>query len=100
MKAVILVLLSVLIAVPAFAGAPVNGTYKSTDIGGLMLPGRYSELWFGGKLVVNNTLNEQSWDGSTLGRAVALVLSVDLRPTGLAGQHRERAPATARRSGK
>ena len=67
MKAVILVLLSVLIAVPAFAGAPVNGTYKSTDIGGLMDPGRYSELWFGGKLSVNNTLNEQSWDGSTLG---------------------------------
>jgi len=67
MKAVILVLLSVLIAVPAFAGAPANGTYKSTDIGGLMDPGRYSELWFGGKLAVNNTLNEQSWDGATLG---------------------------------
>jgi hypothetical protein len=67
MKAVILVLLSVLIAVPGFAGAPLNGTYKSTDIGGLMQPGRYSELWFGGKLMVNNTLNEQSWDGSTLG---------------------------------
>lgn len=67
MKAAILVLLSIMIAVPAFAGPPANGTYTSTDIGGLMLPGRYSELWFGGKLAVNNTLNEQSWDGGTLG---------------------------------
>jgi hypothetical protein len=67
MKAVIVVLLSVMIAVPAMAGAPANGTYTSTDIGGLMQSGRYSELWYGGKLLVNNTLNEQSWDGSTLG---------------------------------
>lgn len=67
MKAVIVVLLSIIIAVPAFAGPPVNGTYKSTDIGGTMLPGRYSEYWFGAKLSVNNTLNEQSWDGATLG---------------------------------
>jgi hypothetical protein len=64
MKAAILVLLSIMIAVPAFAGPPANGTYTSTDIGGLMLPGRYSELWFGGKLAVNNTLNEQSWNGA------------------------------------
>ncbi len=67
MKAVIVVLLSIVIAVPAMAGPPVNGTYTSTDIGGSMFPGRYSELWFGGKLMVNNTLNEQSWDGATLG---------------------------------
>jgi hypothetical protein len=32
-----------------------------------MLPGRYSEYWFGAPLAVNNTLNEQSWDGATLG---------------------------------
>jgi len=67
MKAVIVVLLSVMVTVPALAGPPTNGTYTSTDIGGTMLPGRYSELWFGGSLAVNNTLNEQSWDGSTLG---------------------------------
>jgi hypothetical protein len=67
MKAVILVLLSIVLAVPAFAGPPANGNYTSTDIGGAMQPGRYSELWYGGKLLVNNTLNEQSWDGSTLG---------------------------------
>jgi hypothetical protein len=67
MKAVIVILLSVLISAPALAGAPVNGIYKSTDLGGLMLPGRYSESWFPGPLAVNNTLNEQSWDGATLG---------------------------------
>lgn len=67
MKAVIVILLSVLISAPALAGAPVNGTYKSTDLGGTMLPGRYSEYWFGAPLAVNNTLNEQSWDGATLG---------------------------------
>jgi hypothetical protein len=66
MKAVIVILLSVLASVPALAGPPANGTYKSTDIGGTMLPGRYSELWFGGPLAINNTLNEQSWNG-TLG---------------------------------
>jgi hypothetical protein len=67
MKAVIVILLCVLISAPALAGPPNNGTYKSTDIGGTMLPGRYSEFWFGAPLAVNNTLNEQSWDGATLG---------------------------------
>jgi hypothetical protein len=67
MKAVIVILLSVLVSVPALAGPPNNGTYKSTDIGGTMLPGRYSEYWFGAPLAVNNTLNEQSWNGATLG---------------------------------
>jgi len=67
MKAVLVVLLSMIVAVPALAQAPANGTYTSTDIGGTMLPGRYSESWFPTKLSVNNTLNEQSWDGGTLG---------------------------------
>ena len=67
MKAVIVILLSVMVSVPALAGPPNNGTYTSTDIGGTMLPGRYSEYWFGAPLAVNNTLNEQSWDGGTLG---------------------------------
>lgn len=68
MKAVLVVLLSLVVAVPALAGPPVNGNYTSTDIGGSMLPGRYSESWLGGgKLSVGNTLNEQSWDGATLG---------------------------------
>ena len=64
MKAVLVVLLSIMVVVPAFAGAPVNGTYTSTDIGGSMLSGRYSESWYPTKLTVNNTLNEQSWNGA------------------------------------
>jgi hypothetical protein len=64
MKAVLVVLLSIMVAVPAIAGAPANGTYTSTDIGGTMLPGRYSESWYPTKLSVDNTLNEQSWNGA------------------------------------
>jgi len=64
MKAVLVVLLSIVVAVPALAGPPVNGTYTSTDIGGTMLPGRYSESWYPNKLTVDNTLNEQSWNGA------------------------------------
>ena len=67
MKAVLVVLLVLLTAAPVFAGPPANGTYTSTDIGGLMLPGRYSESWYPTKLTINNTLNEMSWDGATLG---------------------------------
>lgn len=67
MKAVLVVLLSIVVAVPAFAGAPQNGTWTSVDIGGPMLAGRYSESWLPAKLSNNNTLNEKSWDGSTLG---------------------------------
>jgi len=67
MKSVIVVLLSIMVAVPAIAGPPVNGTYTSTDIGGSMLPGRYTESWNPGKLTAGNTLNEESWNGATLG---------------------------------
>jgi hypothetical protein len=67
MRIVLTLFLCIVVAVPAFAGPPVNGTYTSTDIGGSMLPGRYSENWTPAKLSVGNTLNEQSWDGGTLG---------------------------------
>jgi len=67
MKAVLVVFLSLLTAVPVLAGPPTNGTYKSTDIGGTVLPGRYSESWYPTKLSPNNTLNEKSWDGAVLG---------------------------------
>jgi len=67
MKALLTLLVCVVAAVPALAGPPTNGTYTSTDIGGTMLPGRHSESWFPSKLSINNTLNEQSWDGFTLG---------------------------------
>ena len=67
MKAVLVVLLVLVTAVPALAGPPISGTYTSVDIGGTMLPGRYTESWFPTKLSVNNTLNEESWNGAALG---------------------------------
>ena len=67
MRILLTLFLCIAISAPALAGPPANGTYTSTDIGGTMLPGRYSESWYPTKLSVNNTLNEQSWDGSTLG---------------------------------
>lgn len=66
MKSVMVFFLAVIVAVPAFAGAPTNGTYKSTDLGGLMLQGRYTESWNPSKLMVGNTLNEASWNGAAL----------------------------------
>jgi hypothetical protein len=67
MKALLAFLLSLMIAMPAMAGPPAEGTYKSTDIGGTMLTGFYSETWNGGPMSVLNTVNEESWDGATLG---------------------------------
>jgi len=66
MKILLTLFLCIVLATPVLAGPPADGTYTSTDIGGTMLPGRYSESWFPGKLSINNTLNEQSWNG-TLG---------------------------------
>jgi len=67
MKTLIVFLLSLMVAAPVLAGPPADGTYKSTDIGGVMLTGTYSETWVGGKMSAGNTVNEASWDGSTLG---------------------------------
>lgn len=67
MKTLILVFLSLMVAVPALAGPPADGTYKSTDIGGVMFTGFYSETWNPGKMAVGNTVNEESWDGSVSG---------------------------------
>lgn len=67
MKSLLALFLCAVMVTPVLAGPPANGTYTSTDIGGTMLPGRYSESWYPNKLTVNNTLNEQSWDGAVLG---------------------------------
>jgi hypothetical protein len=67
MKTLLAFLLSLMVAIPVLAGPPADGTYKSTDIGGTMLTGVYSETWNGGPMAVNNTVNEASWEGSTLG---------------------------------
>lgn len=73
MKFAIAFLLALFVAgalvAPASAGAPIPGVYKSTDIGGTMQPGRYSESWTvaNGHLTLGNTTNKYSWDGFTLG---------------------------------
>jgi hypothetical protein len=53
-----------LAAVPALAGPPATGVYYSTDLGGLMLTGRFSESWVdpGDHLQVGNTFNAESYD--------------------------------------
>jgi hypothetical protein len=53
-----------LAAVPVLAGQPQTGVYLSTDMGGQMLTGRFSESWVdpGSHGQVGNTLNAQSYD--------------------------------------
>lgn len=64
-----LVLAATLLALPALAGPPIPGIYLSTDMGGPMLTGRFSESWVGTGAdgQIGNTINAQSWDGTTLG---------------------------------
>ncbi len=64
-----LILGMILLAAPVFAGAPIPGTYLSTDMGGPMLTGRFSESWVGvgGPGQIGNTVNAASWDGALLG---------------------------------
>jgi len=53
----------------ALAGAPIPGVYTSTDIGGVIPPGHYSEGWYpgGSAITAGTTLNCGSWDGTSLG---------------------------------
>jgi hypothetical protein len=49
-------------------GTPINGIYKSQELGGTVIDGHWSEAWFGGQEgAVGSTINAASWDGSTLG---------------------------------
>ena len=58
-----------LTASASLAAAPLPGTYMSTDIGGTIPAGRYTEGWDadGGALLASTTQNCGSWDGSVLG---------------------------------
>jgi len=68
MTRIAIVGLALLVAVPAFAGAPATGTYLSWDMpGGSFDVGRFSESWNGGGGQIGNTVNAMSWDGATLG---------------------------------
>ncbi len=58
-----------LLAAIAHAGAPSPGNYQSTDIGGTISAGRYTEGWLpgGGALLAGTTQNCGSWNGAALG---------------------------------
>jgi hypothetical protein len=61
--------LCALVAPAALAGPPHPGTYRSTDLGGAVLTGNFSESWMpaGTHGQVGNTVNTLSWDGAALG---------------------------------
>lgn len=68
LKHIAIVLSILALAAPALAGPPQSGVYTSSDLGGSVLTGRFSESWPGGAaLEVGNTINAMSWDGGTLG---------------------------------
>jgi hypothetical protein len=53
----------------AYAGAPLNGDYDSSDLGGPIPVGRYTEGWpmGGSATMAGTTFNAASWDGVSLG---------------------------------
>ena len=53
----------------ALAGAPLNGDYDSSDLGGPIDVGRYTEGWNAGgsATMAGTTFNAASWDGANLG---------------------------------
>ena len=65
MKTAIMMMFALVLAVvPVLAGPPQTGVYLSTDMGGQMLPGRFSESWVdpGSHGQVDNTIHALSWD--------------------------------------
>jgi hypothetical protein len=74
-----------LIPVLALAGPPVVGTYQTTDLGGQVLPGHFSESWLAPTFYegnLGNTINAQSWDGGSLGTQWTLICpSIMAAPT-------------------
>ena len=65
----ILSVLLVITPVLAMAGAPLEGAWSTTDLGGPVPLGRYTEGWAagGGALLAGTVFNAASWDGITLG---------------------------------
>jgi len=65
---VFFVLSIMLLATASLAGPPLTGNYQSTDLGGPVYVGRYTEGWDtgGGAIQAGTTLNAASWDGFTL----------------------------------
>jgi hypothetical protein len=65
---IVVSLIVILLSGSAFADAPLNGDYQSTDLGGPVYLGRYTEGWDAGSSAVEagTTLNAESWDGIEL----------------------------------
>jgi len=85
MKAVVIAILIFSVALPALAGPPRDGTYRSSA--GDFDEGRQATSWLGGGfLSAGNVLHAQSWSGSALGgdweilcpQVVNVTLLVDL----------------------
>jgi hypothetical protein len=53
----------------ALAGAPLAGIYRTTDLGGAVSTGHYTEGWSGGggAMLAGTTLTAESWNGAVLG---------------------------------
>lgn len=64
-------LLTLLVTGTSLAGPPIAGDYQSTDLGGSVYVGRYTEAWdaAGAAILGGTTLNAESWDaaGTALG---------------------------------
>lgn len=64
-----IVVAATLVGGTALAGPPADGVYKSTDLGGSIFDGHYTEgyLAANGAPLAGTVLNSESWDGTTLG---------------------------------
>lgn len=82
MRTLLLLLAAVLIPVASLAAAPATGTYNSTDLGGAMLTGRFSESFMGpGPGQIGNTIFAQSFDGALGGQWSLGCVSIGSAPT-------------------
>jgi hypothetical protein len=75
-------LLLAAIASVASAGPPAAGIYRTTDIGGSISTGRYTEGWTtgGAAMQPGTTLNAQSFNGSSLGTEWYYTCATELTP--------------------
>jgi hypothetical protein len=63
--------------------APVTGLYLSTELGGTVIDGRWSEGWAGGQEgAIGSTIGAESWNGAALGTMWELSgAAIDSSPT-------------------
>jgi len=78
-----------LAASAALAGPPLAGNYQSTDLGGTIPPGRYTEGWDAGgnAFSTGTTQNCGSWDGAVLGGVWRYTCGTQLAPSVVVSDH-------------